>query len=100
MTAGQVVGWSALPVVSEMTISGPNIGSNAPTTYRYARPRFDVNARTHQGFRLVEEARADGSIVDHYFYQDVGRTGQLLQPLRRRIYGRGIPIISFSPKSS
>ncbi|HEY5656222.1 MAG TPA: RHS repeat-associated core domain-containing protein, partial [Myxococcota bacterium] len=65
-----------VPVVARLTRRGDHVVP-ATTHYRYARPRFDLAARKALGFRLVETTHPDGSSVDTYSYQHLGRSGRL-----------------------
>lgn len=67
--------WRARPVVSRVTVSGPDF-AEAESQYRYAHPRFSTAHRADLGFRIVEETRPDASTVEEYFYQDHGRAGR------------------------
>lgn len=68
--------WTVASVVASVTVEGPN---RAPSTtgYRYADPRWDREQRIGLGWRLVEETRADQSVVASFFYQRHGRAGRL-----------------------
>jgi RHS repeat-associated protein len=79
------------PVVSEVTLKGEHVATET-TRYRYARPRFDPEFRVTLGFRLVEERHPDGSSVDTYYYQHVGRSGKLS---RQEIFDEHNDLISF-----
>jgi RHS repeat-associated protein len=68
--------YARVPVVSEVTLKGEHVATET-TQYRYARPRFDPELREALGFRLVETRHPDGSSVDTYYYQHVGRSGEL-----------------------
>ncbi|MGH0029666.1 MAG: RHS repeat-associated core domain-containing protein [Myxococcota bacterium] len=80
-----VARWTSSPVVTSVSIEGPNVGDLsqggapgpvAPTTYRYAQPRYCTESRTDLGFRLVERTRPDQSVVEQAFYQHHGRAGK------------------------
>ena len=70
-----VVRFTARPVVTSVTVDGPN-RTSATTSYEYARPLWCPHHRSGLGFRLVRRTGPDGSQVDRYFYQDHGRAGR------------------------
>jgi RHS repeat-associated protein len=69
--------WSARPVVSRTTVTGPNLGAEAVTEYVYAHPRFSQSLRSDLGFRLSQRTRPDQSLVREFFRQRRGLTGRM-----------------------
>ncbi len=83
-----VIRWSTKPVVSEISIAGPNRAPDpafpgqvfsAPTRYRYAHPRYCAKSRSDLGFRVVERTRPGGEVITSRFYQAHGRAGRISQ---------------------
>ncbi len=72
--------WTRTPVVTEVTVEGPN-RAPATTGYAYAHPRWSTETRSQLGFRLVEQTRPDGSVVEHFYYQQHGRAGRLSEEI-------------------
>jgi RHS repeat-associated protein len=84
-SSDDVVRWTSAPVVSELRTAGPNrkpdptspvAGFGPPVVYRYAHPRFCLEARTDLGFRIVEKTRRGGEVATSSFYQVHGRAGR------------------------